>query len=154
MASSCRVNLGFDFFSTSELLYPNMKTRLQLIRARPNFRMISENHNFTLEIADCSLYTHRIALEDEYHKKRREMLAHTPVEFNYLETVAKTSSFLPDKTISIKETFSTMFQFFGLLLHLLQTLHPPIHTLKIHSGVNNSISDKLEYSEGSANCRF
>ena len=29
--------LGIDFFSTSELLYPNMKIRLRLIRARPNF---------------------------------------------------------------------------------------------------------------------
>ena len=29
--------LGVDFFSTSELLYPNMKNRLRLIRARPNF---------------------------------------------------------------------------------------------------------------------
>ena len=29
--------LGIDFFSTSELLYPNMKVRLRLIRARKNF---------------------------------------------------------------------------------------------------------------------
>ena len=29
--------LGVDFFSTSEMLYPNMKIRLRLIRARPNF---------------------------------------------------------------------------------------------------------------------
>ena len=29
--------LGVDFFSTSELLYPNIKIRLRLIRARPNF---------------------------------------------------------------------------------------------------------------------
>ena len=29
--------LGIDFFSTSELLYPNMKIRLRLLRARPNF---------------------------------------------------------------------------------------------------------------------
>ena len=28
--------LGVEFFSTSELLYPNMKIRLRLIRARPN----------------------------------------------------------------------------------------------------------------------
>ena len=31
-------NLGIDFFSTSELLHPKMKIRLQLIRAGPNFR--------------------------------------------------------------------------------------------------------------------
>ena len=82
--------LGVDFFSTSELLYPNMKIRLRLIRARPNFYMISDNPNVSLGIVDCSLYTRRIALKDDYHKKRMDMLAYTPVEFNYLETLAKT----------------------------------------------------------------
>ena len=82
--------LGVDFFSTSGLLYPNTKIRLQLIRARPNFYMISDNPNVSLGIVDCSLYTRRIALKDDYHKKRMDMLAYTPVEFNYLETLAKT----------------------------------------------------------------
>ena len=82
--------LGVDFFSTSELLYPNMKVRLRLIRARPNFYMISDNPNVSLEIVDCSLYTRRIALKDDYHKKRIDTLPYTPVEFNYLETLAKT----------------------------------------------------------------
>ena len=82
--------LGVDFFSTSELLYPNMKIRLRLIRARPNFYMISDNPNVSLGIVDCSLYTRRIALKDDYHKKRMDLLAYTPVEFNYLETDAKT----------------------------------------------------------------
>ena len=82
--------LGVDFFSTSELLYPNMKTRLRLIRTRPYFYLISDNPNVSLGIVDCSLYTRRIALKDDYHKKRMEMLAYTPVEFNFLETLAKT----------------------------------------------------------------
>ena len=82
--------LGTDFFSTSELLYPNMKNRLQLIRAMPNFYIISDNPNVSLGIADCSLYTHRIAVKDDYHKKRMDMLAYAPVEYNYLETLAKT----------------------------------------------------------------
>ena len=82
--------LGVDFFSTSELLYPNMKIRLRLFRARPNFYMISDNPNVSLGIVDCSLYTRRIALKDDYHKKRMDMLDYTPVEFNYLETLAKT----------------------------------------------------------------
>ena len=67
--------LGVDFFSTSELLYPNMKIRLRLIRAKPNFYMISDNPNVSLGIVDCSLYNRRIALKDDYHKKRMEMLA-------------------------------------------------------------------------------
>ena len=60
------------------------------MRARPNFYMISYNHNVSLGIVDCSFYTRRIALEDDYHRKRMDMLAYTPVEFNYLETLAKT----------------------------------------------------------------
>ena len=83
-------HLGVDFFSTSELLYPNMKIRLRLMRARPNFYMISDNPNVSLGIVDCSLYTRRISLKDDYHKKRKGMLAYTPVEFNFLKTLAKT----------------------------------------------------------------
>ena len=90
--------LGADFFSTSELLYPKMKTRLRLIRARPNFYMISDNPNVSLGIADYCLYTRRFALKDDYHKKRIDMLAYTPIEFNYLETLAKNFIILPDKT--------------------------------------------------------
>ena len=82
--------LGVDSFSTSGLLYPKMKLWLRLIRARPIFYMISDNPNVSLGIVDCSLYTRRIALKDDYHKKRIEMLVYTPVEFNYLEILAKT----------------------------------------------------------------
>ena len=82
--------LGVDFFSSSEILYPNMKIKLRLIRARPNFYMISDNPYVSLGIVDCSLYTRRIALKDDYHKKRMDMIAYTPLEFNYLETLAKT----------------------------------------------------------------
>ena len=74
------------------MLHPNMKIRLRLIRARPNFYMISDNPNVSLEIVDCSLYTCRIALKDDYHKNRMTMLAYAPVEYNYLETLAKTFS--------------------------------------------------------------
>ena len=83
--------LGIDFFSTSELLHPNMKIRLRLIRAGPSFSMISDNPNVSLGIVDCSLYTRRIALKDDYHKKRMDMLAYAPVEYSYWETLAKTS---------------------------------------------------------------
>ena len=82
--------LGVDFFTTLELLYPNMKIRIRLIRARPNFYMISDNPNVSLGIVDCSLYSRRITLKDDYHKKRMDMLAYSPVEYNYFETLAKT----------------------------------------------------------------
>ena len=35
-------------------------------------------------------FTRRIALKGDYHKKRMDMLAYAPVEYNYLETLAKT----------------------------------------------------------------
>ena len=81
--------MGVDFFSTFELLYPKMNFRLRLIRARPTFYMISDNSNVSLGIVDCSLYTRRIALKDDYQKKRMDMLAYIPLEFNYLEILAK-----------------------------------------------------------------
>ena len=82
--------LGVTFFTNSELLCPIMKNRLRLIRARPNFYVISDNFNVSLENVDRSLYTRRIALKEGYHQKRMDMLAYTPVEYNNLETLAKT----------------------------------------------------------------
>ena len=82
--------LGIDFLTTSELLYPNMKVRIRLTRARPNFYMISENPNVSLGIMDCSLYTPRVMLKEDYHKKRMSQLVYVPVEYNYMETLVKT----------------------------------------------------------------
>ena len=67
-----------------------MKIRLRLFRARPNFYIVGDNPNISHGIVDCSHYTRRIALKHDYHKKRMDMLAYAPVEFNYLETLAKT----------------------------------------------------------------
>ena len=73
------------------MLYPNMKLRLRLIGlVRPKFYMISDNPNVSLGIVDCSLYTRRFAVKDDYLKKPMDMLAYTPVDFRYLETLAKT----------------------------------------------------------------
>ena len=74
--------LGIDFFSTSELLYLNKKIKPRLVRATPNIHMISDNPKVSLGIAGCSLYTRRIDLKDDYYKKRMNMLAYTPLEFN------------------------------------------------------------------------
>ena len=85
------VELGIDFLTTLELLYPNMKVRIRLIPARPNFYMISDNPIVSLGIVDCSLYTRRVMLKEEFHKKRMSQLAYAPVEYNYMVTLAKTS---------------------------------------------------------------
>ena len=52
--------------------------------------MISENPNVNLGIVDCSLYTRHVMLKEDYHKKRMSQLAYAPVEYNYMETLAKT----------------------------------------------------------------
>ena len=89
--------LGVHFFSTSEIpemLQPNMEPKLCLINARPDFNVISNNPNVSLGIVDCSLYTLRVALNDDHHEKRMNKHALTPVYFNSLESLAKTS-FIP-----------------------------------------------------------
>ena len=95
--------LGVDFFSTSELIYPIMKIRLRLIRARPKFYLISDNPNVSLGNVYCSLYTRPMALKNDYHKKRMDLLAYTRVEFNCLETLAKTFIILARKNQFIQE---------------------------------------------------
>ena len=51
--------------------------------------MISYNPNVSLSIVDCSLYTRRVMLKEKYHIKGMSQLACAPVEYNYMETLAK-----------------------------------------------------------------
>ncbi len=76
-----------------------MKVRLRLIGARPNFYMI----RVSIGIVDCSIYARRIALKDDYHRKRMDMPAYTPVEFNYLECLAKSFIFSARQNQFIQE---------------------------------------------------
>ena len=64
--------------------------------------MISDNLNVSLGIVGCSLYTRRIVLKDDYHKKM-DMLAYAPVEYKYLETLAKTFIIPPRHNQFIQE---------------------------------------------------
>ena len=140
--------LGIDFFSTSELLYPNMKVGLRLIRARPNFYMISDNHNVSLGNVDCSLYTRRIALKDGYHKKRMDMLAYAPVEYTYLETLAKTFIIPARQNQFIQENIFNNAPIRRVVIAMnTNSAFTGFFLLKTHSGNNILISDKLEYSE-------
>ena len=61
--------LGVDFLTTSESLYPNMKVRIRIFRAKPNFYMISKELNISLGIVDCSPYTRRVMVQEDFHKK-------------------------------------------------------------------------------------
>ena len=55
--------------------------------------MISENPNVGFGFVDCSPYTRRVMLKEDYHKKRMSQLAYAPVEYNYMETLAKSFIF-------------------------------------------------------------
>ena len=94
-------NLGVDFFSISDLLYPNLKNRLRLIRVWHNFYMIS----VSLGVDVCSLYTRRLALKDDCHKKQMDILAQTSVEFDYSETLSETLIIPPRQNQFIQENF-------------------------------------------------
>ena len=138
--------LGVAFSPNSEWLYPNMVSRLQLMRARPNFYRISDNTNASLRIVDCSLYTRRIALTDDYRGKRMYMLAYTPVEYNNSQTLAKTFIIPATQNQFSKKNFLNIAQVCRTAIKGIQNLHKVDQTLKIYSGISNSISDNLELS--------
>ena len=60
--------LALDLFTCEKLLLPNTKVRIKLIRARPNFYMLSDNPNFSLKFVDCSLFTGRILVAEPNHQ--------------------------------------------------------------------------------------
>ena len=91
--------MGIDFFSTSELFYPSLKIRLLLIRARPNFYMISDKPNVSRGIIDYSLYTRSTALKEDYRKNRMDMLAYAPVEYNFFGNFDKDIHHACDKKL-------------------------------------------------------
>ena len=134
--------LGIDFSSTSDLLYPNMKNSLGFVRAGPSFHIISDNPNVNLGM--LILHLTLVVWLSKYHKERMDMFAYTPVEFNYSETPARTIMIPLDKTSSSKETFSTVLKIVALQLRSKQTLSSLDCTLKINSGINKMISDKIE----------
>ena len=49
--------LAIDLFTCKKVLQPKPKVRVKLIRARPNFYMLSDNPNVILKTVDCSLFT-------------------------------------------------------------------------------------------------
>ena len=105
-----------------------MKIRLRLLKARPKIYVISDNRNVSLRIVGCSFL--RIALKDDHHKKRTDMLAYTRIKYNYLETVAMAFNISArDRDSSSKK----MLQLVRLLLQCMQTLHSVDYRLKIHS---------------------
>ena len=67
--------------------------------------MISDNPHVSPGTVDYSIYTRRIALKDDYHKKQTDKFPYTPVEFNYLDNLAKTFIFPAGHYQFIQENF-------------------------------------------------
>ena len=82
--------LAIDLFQFEKLLLPNTKVRLKLIRARPNFYMISYNPHASLKVLDCSLFTRRVVVIEVYHQTIKYQLTHQPACYNFIETIART----------------------------------------------------------------
>ena len=82
--------LAIDLFTCEKLLLPKTKVRIKLIRARPNFYMLSDNPNVSLKIVDCSLFTRRILVAEPNHHCLQWNLEREPAHYNYMETIART----------------------------------------------------------------
>ena len=98
-------NWGVDFFSTSELLQPNMRNRLRLIKVRLHFYMVSNIPNDSLGNVDCLLHTRRIALKSEYREEKKTV--HACKYSRWIQLLRffgeDFTSFLPHKTSSLKK---------------------------------------------------
>ena len=146
--------LGVDIFSTSEIIYPNMKIRQGLIGTKPKFYMINDNSNVRFADFDCSFYIRLFALGDVYHMKQIDIFTYTSLEFNYWKTLVKTFILPERQNLLIQENIfnsvvlvKTVIHFVRLMLQLKQTLPSLDHTLKIQFGITNLISNKFKYSK-------
>ena len=75
---SCCMVKGVSFFATSEYQWANMKVKLRLNRARPNFSLIRGNLNVYLGIVDCSFYSRRFVFKVDCHKNKNCL--HSPLK--------------------------------------------------------------------------
>ena len=107
--------------------------------------MISDN--VSLGIVDCSVYTSPIALNDDYHKKRIDILAYTPVEFKYLETLEKSFIIPARQNQLFQENIFNIAPVRRIAIAMnTNSAFTGFHT-KLHSGIYNLILDKLVYSK-------
>ena len=95
--------LVIDLFQCENLLLPNTKIRLKLIRARPNFYMISNNPHVSLKVLDCSLFTGFVVVNEVHHQTIKYQLTHQPACYNFMETIASTFIILSGQNWFIQE---------------------------------------------------
>ena len=81
---------AIDLFQCEKLLLPNTKVRPKLIRARPNFFMISYNPHVSYKIPDYYLFKSRVVVNEVYQQIIKYQLTHQPACYNFMETIAPT----------------------------------------------------------------
>ena len=86
-----------DLFTCKKLLLPKTRVRIELIRARPNFYMLSGNPNVSLKVVDCSLFTRRILVAEPTRQHLQWNLEREPAHYNYMETIARTFIIIPSR---------------------------------------------------------
>ena len=109
--------------------------------------MISDNPNVSLENVDCALYTRRIALTDDYHKKRMDMLAYFLVEFNYMETLTKTFIIPARQNQFFRKNFCNNAPVRQIVIAMKTNSAFTGSYTGIVSGINNLVAGKLENPE-------
>ena len=102
--------LANDLFTCEKSLLPNTKVQIKLIRARPNFKMLSENPNVNLKTVDCSLFIRRSLVAEPNHQYLQWNLKREPAQNNNLETIARTFIIPCRKTNSYKKINSITLQ--------------------------------------------
>ena len=98
--------MGADIFSSSGLVYPNMKFSLRLIRARTNFNMISTNTTLVLELLIVHFTLIVLLSRMIITGNECTCLSIFLWSSSIWKLLRRLSSFLPHRTSSFKKTFS------------------------------------------------
>ena len=101
--------------------------------------MLSENPNVSLGVVDCSLYTRRVILKEDYLKKKIFQLAYAPVENNYMEKLAKTFIVPARQNQYIQENNFNNAPIRGMAIAMNSILHLLATLQRTHSGLNSFI---------------
>ena len=80
--------LAIDLFTGEKLLLPYTKIRIKLSRASPNFYMLSDNPNVSLNTVVCSLFTRKTLVAEPNHRYFQGNLDRKPAQYNCMETIA------------------------------------------------------------------
>ena len=130
-------NYGVNFFSTSELLYPNMKVQLRLIRATLVSTKLAQASTLVLELS--IVHFTLVVLISRMIITRNEWTC--SLILLWISTVRKLlqrlSSFLPSKTSSFKKTFSTKLPFYLFFFPITPSLSTATEDFCFHNTMSS-----------------